>query len=116
MYLDTGRVIFGVTDSFKKQTAIACVKNRRSGRVLHLGTAKVELVTVTARFRTAHDGTRLEPSEFMYRSPSGYLTITNTTLASGISADPSGDFAIPLTYLQRPSVNLSTVHVLPYSE
>jgi hypothetical protein len=114
MYIDTGWNLIGVTGSVKKHTSLLCFKGNPASRVLHLGKVKPTIVTRAAAFRTILAGSRLDPGEFFYQSPDGYLRITNVVAASGIIPDPSDSFVIPISYLAGPGVNLSTIHETPH--
>jgi hypothetical protein len=108
------QVIYGATsDGFKINWATAGYKKRRGSQAIQLGKAKPVMKTVLAAFTAAMEGTRVDPGEFVYVSPSKLLTITNVGECSGVSAYPTDSYAIPINYIPREDVSLSNVYQDP---
>lgn len=99
----SGQVLFGVSGPFKRNMSIDGKRKRRNGNVIHLGTAKTELATVTADFVAMNSGVVLDAGEFDYISNNGLLGIVNLDVVNGIEADASvvrsatrlGQIAVP---------------------
>lgn len=104
------QIIFGTdSDVFKLNKAALTTKKRNPVNLIHLGKVKPSVNTVQANFKLETFCAHLDAGEWVYRTPDGYLFITNTNEVSlcliqigdtpEIPIDPqTGDFQIGITW------------------
>lgn len=114
MFLDTvsggGQPVFGTTEKYKLSVSVSSSKTRRSSQVIHLSTAKLNYTRRIGLFVAARNGTRVDPGEFVYRDRTGLLTMTNSEVASGVTADPELSYGIPIGYIQAERIILTNIY------
>jgi len=106
--------IYGLGGTFKFSPSAISVRRRRSPSVIHLSTGKAQMVTVHAEMISIYGGAIAYPGEYDVFHPTGYLRITNTGIASGITPSPDGSFEIPVHYI--PHERFAATNIFKKSE
>jgi len=110
---DSGQPVPVGADGTKQYVAVHAIRGRRSSRMIQLGPTQPEMVELEALFFAAIPGLRMDEDEFSYQSGNQYLTLVNSTPASGMTVDPANSYVIPISYITRPSRGISNVHYEP---